>query len=200
MKGEIKVVANGFDTGFWLKESTQQKKNIVMTVASINNLRNYYLKGIDSFIELAGLLTEYEFLLVGMTREFLRKQSGIINLPANLNVIEFVQPQKLREYYRQAKIFCLFSLTEGMSNVLCEAMLCECIPVGSNVTFIPQIIGPNGFIIYRKDINEMKHTVLKALNSNISLGKKAKQWIIDNFSLEKREKALTEVVREQLKK
>jgi len=78
-------------------------------------------------------------------------------------------------------------------------MLCECIPVGSNVTFIPEIIGDSGFIVNKRNTEEMKQKTEKALESAASMGKKAKQRILDNYSLETREKSLTGLIETLLK-
>ncbi len=199
IKGEIKVVYNGFDSNYWTGDNLIEKKDTVITVARVNTFRNYYLKGVDSFIELADKLPDYKFRIVGLSKEFLSRNASVITIPGNLEVIEYIPKQELLKYYQEAKVFCLLSLTEGMSNVLCEAMLCECIPVGSNVTFIPEIIGDTGFIINHRNIEEMKEKIEAALKCNSLLGKLAKQRILDNFSLEKREVALTNIVEEQLK-
>jgi glycosyltransferase involved in cell wall biosynthesis len=196
IKGEIKVVYNGFDTGYWSADSFIEKKNMVITVARVNTIRTYYLKGVDSFIELAVRLPEYKFKIIGLQKSFLKRNNIIV--PDNLEIIEFIPHQELLKYYQEAKVFCLLSLTEGMSNVLCEAMLCECIAVGSNVTSIPAIIGNSGFIVNHKNIEEMKQQVEAALMSDAALGKMAKQRILENYSLENREKSLTGIIKEQL--
>jgi glycosyltransferase involved in cell wall biosynthesis len=199
MKGEIKVVYNGFDPGFWVRDSLTVKKNIVITVAHVNTLRNFYLKGVDSFILLAETLPEYEFIIIGIHKDFLARNSPDIYIPANLKTIEFVPRQQLLKYYQEAKVFCLLSLTEGMSNVLCEAMLCECIPVGSDVTFIPEMIGDSGFVVHHRDIEEMRQKVEAAVKSDPVMGKLAKQRVLENFSLETRTKTLCDLINEQLK-
>jgi glycosyltransferase involved in cell wall biosynthesis len=192
IKGRIVVVYNGFDLTYWANVQRVEKKDVIITVAIVNNLRTFYLKGVDSFIELARQMSGRKFKIIGLNKTFLKRNK--INIPSNLEVIDFLEHRELLRHYLEARVFCLFSLTEGMSNVLCEAMLCECIPVGSNVTFIPEIIGDTGFIVKHKNIEEIKQKVEEALRSRPQLGKMAKQRIIDNYSLESRENALTAII------
>lgn len=192
IKSPIKVIYNGFDTSYWAVAPSRDKKDIVMTVAIVNNMNTFYLKGIDSFIMLACQMPQVSFKMVGVNKTFLSQNN--ITTPNNLEIIELLPHPQLLDHYQSAKVFCLFSLTEGMSNVLCEAMLCECIPVGSNVTFIPEIIGDTGYIVYHKTIDEMKQQVEKALQSDAELGKKAKKRIMENYTLGIREKSLVETI------
>jgi glycosyltransferase involved in cell wall biosynthesis len=197
IKGRIEVVYNGFDTTYWTNTRTAEKKNVIITVAIVKNLRTYYLKGVDSFIELARQIPDTKFKIIGVSKSFLERNR--INIPPNLEIIEFLPHKELLQHYREARVFCLFSLTEGMSNVLCEAMLCECIPVGTNITFIPEIIGNTGFIVKYKNIEEMKQKVEEALKSGINMGKMAKQRILEKYSLENREIALTLIIKDLVK-
>jgi glycosyltransferase involved in cell wall biosynthesis len=196
IKGKIEVVYNGFDTVYWANNQTIIKQDMVITVAIVNNLRTYYLKGVDSFIELAGKMPLQHFKIIGLSKSFLLLNN--IGIPSNLEVIESMPHAALLKYYQEAKVFCLLSLTEGMSNVLCESMLCECIPVGSQVTFIPEIIGDTGFIVEHKNIEEMKQKVEMALQSGSQKGKMAKQRIMEKFPMETREKALTAIIKDIL--
>ena len=50
----------------------------------------------------------------------------------------------ISEYYLQ------LSMAE-VSNSLCEAMICECIPIGDKRFSIPEIIGKHGLYIDRRD-------------------------------------------------
>ncbi len=192
IQSEIRVVYNGFETGYWTNTGDKEKNDVVLTVALVNNLKTFYLKGVDKFIELAGILPGVRFKIIGLSKSFITENN--ISIPGNLEVIERIPHNELLDHYIEAKVFCLFSLTEGMSNVLCEAMLCECIPVGSNVTFIPEIIGDTGFIVYHKDVGEMKSQVEKALQCAKGFGKKARQRIIDNYSIQARTKSLLEII------
>jgi glycosyltransferase involved in cell wall biosynthesis len=67
-------------------------------------------------------------------------------------------------------------------------MLCECIPIGSEVAAIPEIIGHYGFIVHHRDDAEIAETIMSALrhDNKIRLGKNARQHIIDTFGEGKR--------------
>ena len=84
------------------------------------------------------------------------------------------------------KIFFYYqgSIIEGLPNVLCEAMLCECIPIGNNVFGISDAIGDTGFIFHGF---EELYKVKKILKSNVYLnGKKARERIKKKYPLSKR--------------
>lgn len=195
-KAKIITIHNGYDIDFWVKKQILKKENTVITVASIKDYRTFKLKGIDCFIKIAELLPKYKFIIIGMTEDLVKKLK--IKIPTNLKLISEIPQIKLIDYYQKSKVFCILSLTEGMSNVLCEAMLCECIPVGTNVNFIPEIIKKTGFIIYKNDINEMKNKIKKALLCNDQLGLKAKERILINYSLKRREKRIVKLFNEIL--
>jgi glycosyltransferase involved in cell wall biosynthesis len=82
-----------------------------------------------------------------------------------------------------------------MPNTLCEAMLCECIPVGSNVNGIPDAIGKTGIIVKKRDVSELESCVRQALNLNS--GKEAGNRIRENFSFDNREKKMIRVLQEE---
>ena len=91
---------------------------------------------------------------------------------------------ELRKAYREAQFHFQLSLFEGFGLSLCEAMLCECIPIGSSVNMIPQIIGDTGFILNQKKIDLLIDIMKKAIatTNKEDLGKKARQRIVENFN------------------
>ncbi len=196
-KADFKVIYNGFKLDFWNKISNFAKdENLAITVAYIDNYKTFLLKGIDSFIEMARQIPEKKFVIIGMSVDFANKNN--IEIPSNLQLIPKMNQEELIEFYQRAKVFCLFSLTEGMPNVLCEAMLCKCIPVGSRVNSIPEIIGNTGFIVENKDTTLMRSALNQAFESDLSLGGNAKKRIIENFSFERREKELVKTLKNYL--
>ncbi len=192
----IRVVYNGYKPEAWGKKDVVRKKNSVITVASVSNKRTFKLKGLDSFVRLADEMPETEFTIVGLKEGFLEDNG--IKKPDNLIVYPKTPHSKLSELYQKSKVFCLLSLSEGMPNVLCEAMLSECIPVGSAVNAIPEIIDDTGFVIEENTITAMKRQVQKALAADAVLGRNARKRIEENYPIKRRDDELTEIIEEVL--
>jgi glycosyltransferase involved in cell wall biosynthesis len=188
-KAIIKQIHNGFKTEKWNIDNTIQKESLVLTIAMVDDMITYKIKGIEHYIATAHLLSHVNFTIVGISNSFINNNN--INIPSNLTVIEKLPHNELLDYYLKSKVFCLFSLTEGMPNVLCEAMLCKCIPVVSNVSIMPEIVGESGYIVNKRDINEMASKIELALASGNDKAEAARNRIIENYSFERRENELT---------
>jgi glycosyltransferase involved in cell wall biosynthesis len=122
-------------------------------------------------------------------REFLEEKRT-----SNLRIIGRLTHEELLPYYQRAKVYCQLSVYEAFGMALAEAMLCQCIPLGSNDGATPQVIGDVGFIIESRDTMEAAKTVRKALDSSESLGRLARRRIIEHFSIQQRENALRKVI------
>jgi len=95
-----------------------------------------------------------------------------------------------------AKVYCQLSLREGLPTALCEAMLCGCIPIGSNTNGVKTAIGDIGFYVDYGDEKTTADMIIKALNSKDDLGKKARDRIKILFPDERRTKELKELILE----
>ncbi|HDS07614.1 MAG TPA: glycosyltransferase [Bacteroides sp.] len=188
----IEVVHNGYDSARFSCQPGIEKRNMVMTVAVVNRERDFYMKGMDRFIETSVQFAGLEFLAVGISRALIGRM-GIIP-PPNLRILEYTGTEELIRLYSEAAVFCLFSLSEGSPNALCEAMLCECIPVGTDVTSIPEIIGDTGFVIKKNAKEAFTENVRAALEADRQLGMSARRRIIAYYSLEQREERLVSIL------
>lgn len=191
----VEVVPNGIDDKRIIRDTSVVKQpNLILTVGHLGQIGDFYNKGYDLLIEVARNNPELEFVIISIKNPYLEwaetnyKISEIRNLKA---ISEFCPDDVLSEYYNKAKVYVQASITEGMPVSLSEAMLCECIPVGSNVNGIPDAIGDTGVIINHRDVRELEQAVKKALNMNS--GGKARDRVINNFSLSIREKRLAEI-------
>ena len=78
-------------------------------------------------------------------------------------------------------------MSEGFPNALCEAMLCGCIPIGSNVASIPHIIGDKGYILKQKNEILLQNLISNLDNYSIT-HLDVNEQISTNFPLKRREK------------
>lgn len=174
--------------------SAGPKERMALTVGFVNK-SNCRRKGLAVFVEAARHLPDVKFVLVGMSDNewsaSLRQKA-----PPNVEFVPAVAHDQLLGYYRRAKVYCQLSMFEGLPNALCEAMLCECVPVGTEVCGIPTAIGDTGFYVPVGDPKASAEAIEMALKSD--KGKAARARIIDYFSIEKREKRLAEIIGELL--
>jgi len=173
--------------------SKGEKKDIAMTVCIGDDWSRVQIKGVDTFVKAAEHLSDIKFLVIGLSGDALDKVRKMA--PSNMEVIGPVQQEKLISCYQEAKVYCQLSIREGLPNALCEAMLCECVPVGTNCYGIPTAIGDCGFYAPCRDPAAAAEAVRKALNSP-DKGKKARERIKELFTLERRENRLAQLVEE----
>lgn len=192
IKGECLVVPTGYDSNRWQKSASINKENIILTIGSVNELKALKRKGFDFFSEVAASMPDYQFVIIGPSEEYkslLEKSS-----PSNLTIFSFMKQEELKNYLDRAKVFCQFSLAEGLPNTLCEAMLCECIPVGSAVNGIPKAIENSELLISKPDLALAKKAIIYALQLNDSEGVKFRNSIIEKFPKSKREAAIESII------
>jgi glycosyltransferase involved in cell wall biosynthesis len=190
-KAPVTVIHNGYDYNLF-KRNPQVKriKNSFLTVASTVEGREFYRKGIDLILAIAPAFPDCSFTIVGKT---LSSQLG--QIPGNVSVVPPMPNNKLVDVYSAHEYYFQISIAEGFPNALCEAMLCECIPIGSNVFGIPKIINECGFILKKRDVELLKIMILQALKADkLSLSSKARLHIQQNFPLERREAELTRLI------
>lgn len=107
----------------------------------------------------------------------------------NVKFYGIVDYTKLPAFYSNASIFVLPSLLEGNPKSLLEAMACGCIPIGTNVKGINDVIknGQNGILV---DLNQesLKNAIGKIIkNKRLSekLSKNSRSYIVRHHDINK---------------
>jgi hypothetical protein len=188
---KIQVIPTGYDSNFW-KNSSDEKEKSVVTIAGAGDFQTFRRKGLDFLIEIAELLPHVRFNIIGLKSKF--TTANDLSFPKNVFNHGYVAYHKLPAVISKYKVFAQFSLSEGLPNSLCEAMLCECIPVGSNVNGIPRGINDNGFILPVKDAKLGAQLIKNALESDESLGRNARNHIKQNFPIKLRSDKLIRAI------
>lgn len=192
LKTPLTIIPNGIDTGKFYRDPAISKKPArILTVGTMSASPDFLNKGFDLFVELARRNPDLDCVLVGINKSFMpwiEEKYRVSTIPNLSMIFYFCSDDILFRQYNEANVFIQASITEGMPNTLSEAMLCECIPVGSNVNGIPDAMGGAGVIIYKRDIVELETAVRKAMFMNT--GEMAKTFALNTFTREKRETRL----------
>lgn len=186
VRNKITVVNNGFDSEKFYPNEGILDNGMILNVAIINNDQTFLRKGLDVFLNAAKVLPQVKFVQVGASKAYIVKKK--VNIPQNVEFIE--KTSNVLQFYQRAKVFFIPSRAEGMPNALCEAMLCGCIPVGSNVNAIPDIIANDSLVLATSDMDEVKSKLTKAIELGEEEQLKFRNRILSNYSIHNREKRL----------
>lgn len=184
LKTPLQVIPNGFDTDFWRNLGKERKPMSFISVATgTSNPSRAQVKGYDLIEELAKKHTDWSFTLVG--------DSSYFSPNGNVTVLGKMDASELLEYYNSHQFYFQLSTSEGFPNALGEAMACGCVPIGSAVGAIPEIIGNTGVILNQKDLFILESKIIELQNTDISsFSKKAAERIDHFFNFETRKNAL----------
>lgn len=191
LKTPSTVIANGYNADFWKRAEVNRNPKLFLTVAThVETDARRKIKGLDLFIQLASLLPDLEFMIVGCSQKHLGA------LPCNLTVVEHAHPDELIRFYSEASYYVQLSVSEGFPNALCEAMLCECTPIVSAAGAMPEIVGESGFILSEKNELGAAQLVRAAYTEGLSSGKGklARNRIATKYTEHKRKSALSALI------
>ena len=177
---KVKIIPTGYSSEFWKRTSSKTPKTI-LTVANFTDSRVLKLKGIPLVLKLATKLVDFKFRIIGV------KSKNIIPNQILFSNVEFIEPKnklELREYFSESQYYIQASRIEGLPNALCEAMLCECIPIGNAVFGIPKAIGNSGLVF--DGVNDIEQIKIFLKGTNDKTGIDARKRIISLFNEEKR--------------
>ncbi|MBN7811434.1 glycosyltransferase family 4 protein [Algoriphagus sp. H41] len=178
------VVPNGFDTSFWKNLGKARTPLSFVSVATgTSNASRAQVKGYDLIEQLAQAHPDWTFTLIG--------DANYSSPEANVRILGKVDAAQLRDQYNRHQFYLQLSASEGFPNALGEAMACGCIPIGSAVGAIPEIIGACGLILETKDSALLDLKVVELLSEDLQqLSSLASLRIGYQFSFQRRQNLL----------
>jgi len=190
----VRVIYNGLDTDFWKDNvSIEKEENSFISVFSASQ---FILKGGDLIVKIASKFPNCNFYLAG-----LEKPVDLKDVPPNVHFLGRLDAEELRYYYNRSQFHFQLSIIEGFGCALCEAILCGCVPIVSNVNHLPEIVAENGFILEKRDTGLLEELIQNILDDKEKLPMKREggmKRIRDNYSLENRKKILLELFSESI--
>jgi len=186
----VRYVPTGYDALLW--SPAGRKEQVVLTVAACHDRERMRKKGLDVLFRTAALMPRTSFVVAGIMQTVLADARA--EAPPNVTIHSFVDRAELLALYRRAKVYCQPSYTEGLPNSLCEAMLCGCVPVGSEVGGIPTAIAGVGYLVPRGDVPALAAALAAALDAPPEAGGHARARIASEFPLERREREVLAVL------
>ena len=185
---EIVTVPLGFDTDRFRPDGASRTN--VLSVGIVNDV-NLRRKGLETFVRAARHAPDLPFVLVGARANDATSRLRA-EAPSNLRILGRLRDQDLLEEFRRARVYVQVSEYEGLPTALGEAMACGCVPVGTRVAGIPNLIGDTGRYVTVGDPAGTARAIEDAFRGGD--GAAARQRIEDYFSLERRRRALIEII------
>ncbi len=183
----------GYSHQMWSSGLTARKP-VVTTVGMVSDSRTALIKGWDYVLATAELLPDFEFQIVGLSKSFEPDFRAIYAIPNNVTLIPPMDREKLVDLYQHSSVYLQLSRVEGLPNVLCEAMICGCIPIGSAVFGIPSVIEQTGYVAEKPDPTLIAELVKKAHETASNNREKCRKYIVDNYSIEQRKSRLKDII------
>ncbi len=137
------------------KRHNLSSRPIILGVSQVWNRQ----KGLYDFVELAKLMPECNFLLIGKVIENAKLPLNILSVGTTSDVAELVK------YYSAADVFFNPSTRETFGKVTAESLACSTPIVAYNATATPELVGKGcGHIISSFDISAAKIAITAIIN------------------------------------
>ena len=189
----IRTLYFGVDTERF--KPSGKKEPLVLTVCFQVNASTLIQKGIGTMIESARAIPEAQFVINGkVSNDEAMNEARRLAPPNVIFNDKITADDELLQLYQRAQVYVQVSAHEGFGIANIEAMSCGCIPVATNSTALPEVVGDAGFLVPFNDVAATTNAIRKALRSP-ELGKKARQRIVEHFAPDTRERPFLEEIR-----
>ena len=206
---KVFTVHNGIDINDFLKQrnyssSKKSKRKVIGTVGSLCPQKNHRL-----FLDMAKIVLErsenkqIKFLIIGRgpLRNELERYSKGLSIEAN--VVFTGEREDILELLQSMDVFVMTSLYEGLPNAIIEAMAAGVPVVATDVGGNSELVinRETGFLCRSNDAKALVEKVIGLIsneNAAQQLGKKGREKIVKEFTVEKMVNQTENIYRELL--
>ena len=186
----IEYLPTGYDSAFWSPGG--ERTNSVLTVAVCDSEARMRVKGVDLLLDTVRCLPGTKFLLIGIQEPHASLLRALA--PGNLEIRGRVSREELLALYRGSRVYCQPSRLEGLPGSVCEAMLCGCVPVCTDVGGMRTPVSGHGFLVPWGDPGMLAAAITEAMAGPPSGGLGGRESIASRFTLERREQGLMNLI------
>lgn len=190
LKTPYTVITNGYDPEQWPLLNLKRKKNSFITLSGAFEYPfQVQLKGIDLILTIAPYFPECTFTIAGVPNSI-----KLEILSENVIVLPPIPHHELAALFNTYEYYMQLSMAEGFPNALCEAMLCGCTPIVSNVFSMPEIVADSSLVLSTKDKSKLQLLIQSLLENGPHLPEQSRYKITSRFAFEIRKKNIKTIV------
>jgi len=152
---------------FTMKKKVNERSNSVGYIGRLSREKGV-LNLVDAIPYVLKKKSDVYFMICGdgsLAYEIKRKIK-INNLEMNTKIVKWIPHEKVPQYLNKLKLLILPSFTEGLPNVILEAMACGTPVLATPVGAIPEIIkdGETGFLLESNDPQHIADRIIELLD------------------------------------
>ncbi len=211
----VTKIENGVNTNFFIRDEAEGKSvrakygipagAVVIGNVAVFRFQKRMKEWLKVFYKLSCEYPDIYALIVGHGPDEAEMKKYIIEAKLEGKVIIVGLQEEVKPFYSAMDIFMMSSVFEGLPIALLEAMSMQCAIVSTNAGGIKEVIRNNedGFLVNIDNWEELKQPVSFLLTNKETIkewGSKARQRVINNFSMRKMVNQLETVYSELLKR
>lgn len=150
-------------------------------------------KGHYRFLELARMMPDYEFVMMG--RDVDGTRSVLESLaPENVRFVDYVDRSRMIREMLNSCVYLQLSYYESFGVSVAEAIACGCVPIVTAGTALPEVCGIEGRVVAEDACpHEIKEMICDVFESSLYLEVDTDS-VRDRFSVDRRESELVDVI------
>ncbi len=198
------IIHPAVDPDFFIPTQDRCRADRVLRIISTGSLiwRKGYEYALLSILQLkhAGIPVLFQIIGDGPDRQRLLYTIQDLALDEQVQLLGRLAPDSVRQNLRQADVFLLSSLSEGIANAALEAMACGLPVVTTDCGGMREAVndGVEGFVVPVRDphaATQALQTLYQDTHLRQSFGNAARHRVLTDFSLERQVSRFTELFR-----
>lgn len=203
---KVRVIPNGVDLDHFSPPKIDNwREPLILFVGALSPIKGveYLILAMPNILK---VLPQASLIIIGVGPQLAKLQTLVhqLDLLPRVRFLGTQSPTQVRDWMRQARVFVLPSIEEGLGVVLLEALACGTPCVGSSVGGIPDVITPQvGLLTPAGDISALSDAILRILclskDDWADLSLAARRWAEDRFDWKKIASQLIQIYHQVLR-